>query len=87
MIIVLKPRAKQDDITDKPVVTTEQTTETEMSTEQTDRKGVSGQQEASEKTSEVINKEDTTGNEDMGTDGAVEKRKQNIFFRRVPADY
>ena len=52
--------AKQDDITDKPVVTTEQTTETEMSTEQTDRKGVSGQQEASEKTSEVINKEDTT---------------------------
>lgn len=63
--------AKQDDITDKPVVTTEQTTETEMSTEQTDRKGVSGQQEASEKTSEVINKEDTTGNEDMGTDGAV----------------
>lgn len=63
--------AKQDDITDKPVVTTEQTTETEMSTEQTDRKDVSGQQEASEKTSEVINKEDTTGNEDMGTDGAV----------------
>lgn len=63
--------AKQDDITDKPVVTTEQTTETEMSTEQTDRKVVSGQQEASEKTSEVINKEDTTGNEDMGTDGAV----------------
>lgn len=62
---------KQDDITDKPVVTTEQTTETEMSTEQTDRKDVSGQQEASEKTSEVINKEDTTGNEDMGTDGAV----------------
>ena len=56
--------AKQDDITDKPVVTTEQTTETEMSTEQTDRKDVSGQQEASEKTSEVINK-------DMGTDGAV----------------
>lgn len=63
--------AKQDDITDKPVVITEQTTETEMSTEQTDRKDVSGQQEASEKTSEVINKEDTTGNEDMGTDGAV----------------
>lgn len=63
--------AKQDDITDKPVVTTEQTSETEMSTEQTDRKDVSGQQEASEKTSEVINKEDTTGNEDMGTDGAV----------------
>lgn len=63
--------AKQDDITDKPVVTTEQTTETETSTEQTDRKDVSGQQEASEKTSEVINKEDTTGNEDMGTDGAV----------------
>lgn len=63
--------AKQDDITDKPVVTTEQTTETEMSTEQTDRKDVSGQQEASEKTSEVINKEDTTGNEDMETDGAV----------------
>lgn len=63
--------AKQDDITDKPVVTTEQTTETEMSTEQTDRKDVTGQQEASEKTSEVINKEDTTGNEDMGTDGAV----------------
>ncbi len=63
--------AKQDDITDKPVVTTEQTTETEMSTEQTDRKDVSGQQEASEKTPEVINKEDTTGNEDMGTDGAV----------------
>lgn len=63
--------AKQDDITDKPVVTTEQTTETEMSTEQTARKDVSGQQEASEKTSEVINKEDTTGNEDMGTDGAV----------------
>ena len=62
--------AKQDDITDKPVVTTEQTTETEMSTEQTARKDVSGQ-EASEKTSEVINKEDTTGNEDMGTDGAV----------------
>ena len=65
--------AKQDDIIDKPVVTTEQTTETEMSTEQTDRKDVSGQQEASEKTSEVINKEDTTGNEDMGTDGAVGK--------------
>lgn len=63
--------AKQDDITDKPVVTTEQTTETETSTEQTDRKDVTGQQEASEKTSEVINKEDTTGNEDMGTDGAV----------------
>ena len=63
--------AKQDDITDKPVVTTEQPTETETSTEQTDRKDVSGQQEASEKTSEVINKEDTTGNEDMGTDGAV----------------
>lgn len=63
--------AKQDDITDKPVVTTEQTTETEMSTEQTDRKDVTGQQEASEKTSKVINKEDTTGNEDMGTDGAV----------------
>ena len=63
--------AKQDDITDKPVVTTEQTTETETSTEQTDRKAVTGQQEASEKTSEVINKEDTTGNEDMGTDGAV----------------
>jgi len=63
--------AKQDDITDKPVVTTEQPTETETSTEQTDRKDVTGQQEASEKTSEVINKEDTTGNEDMGTDGAV----------------
>ena len=63
--------AKQDDITDKPVVTTEQPTETETSTEQTDRKEVTGQQEASEKTSEVINKEDTTGNEDMGTDGAV----------------
>ena len=57
--------AKQDDIT------TEQPTETETSTEQTDRKDVTGQQEASEKTSEVINKEDTTGNEDMGTDGAV----------------
>lgn len=63
--------AKQDDITDKPVVTTEQPTETETSTEQTDRKDVTGQQEASEKTSEVINKEDTTGNEDMGTDGAI----------------
>lgn len=63
--------AKQDDITDKPVVTTEQTTETETSTEQTARKDVTGQQEASEKTSEVINKEDTTGNEDMGIDGAV----------------
>lgn len=63
--------AKQDDITDKPVVTTEQPTETETSTEQTDRKDVTGQQEASEKTSEVINKEDTTGNEDMGTGGAV----------------
>ena len=63
--------AKQDDITDKPVVTTEQPTETETSTEQTDRKDVTGQQEASEKTSEVINKEDTTGNEDMGPDGAV----------------
>lgn len=63
--------AKQDDITDKPVVTTEQPTETETSTEQTDRKDVTGQQEASEKTSEVINKEDTTGNEDVGTDGAV----------------
>lgn len=72
--------AKQDDITDKPVVTTEQTTETEMSTEQTDRKDVSGQQEASEKTSEVINKEDTTGNEDMGTDGAVgEEEAENIL--------
>ena len=71
--------AKQDDITDKPVVTTEQTTETEMSTEQTERKDVSGQQEASEKTSEVINKEDTTGNEDMGTDGAVGKEEAEIY--------
>lgn len=71
--------AKQDDITDKPVVTTEQTTETEMSTEQTDRKDVSGQQEASEKTSEVINKEDTTGNEDMGTDGAVGEEAEYIL--------
>ena len=65
--------AKQDDIIDKPVVTTEQTTETEMSTEQTDRK------EASEKTSEVINKEDTTGNEDMGTDGAVGEEAEYIL--------
>lgn len=63
--------AKQDDITDKPVVTTEQTTETETSTEQTDGKDITGQQDASEKASEVINKEDTTGNEDAGTDGAV----------------
>ena len=63
--------AKQDDITDKPVVTTEQNKETEASTEQTDGKDITGQQDASEKTSEVINKEDTNGNEDVGTDGAV----------------
>lgn len=63
--------AKQDDITDKPVVTTEQTTETEVSTEQTDVNDVTGQQDASEKTSEVKNDENTTGNEDVGTDGAV----------------